>query len=364
MPPIPSPEQSTSPEARMDQLATHFNRRLNREQELRVPCPAHRGEHDNLALWADPAKHRISAHCFSHGCDYKAIAQAIEEEAGVKLGSGLTRNVKRIFPYTDGNTVTRTDKHTGDYAGKRMKQTTGSTAEGAPLYVGKPAGDPKTLTMVFVEGEGDVDRLASLGYRAITWRGGALALRNSTPDLSILKGYDYPCALWPDDNQVGIQAMMRMGQLLQGIARSIVWAMPADYTGDTGLDTGDYDSVAIAEVLAAATPYEPKPEPEEPPPERERANPTAKDRVQVALKLWQTAFRYNLRGNRVEYRNGSGKWQEEDTLHNAVIRDRLVAAYGKQGFGREAFKDSVDAICYDNQVDPFLEYLEYLEYLE
>ena len=253
----------------------------------------------------------------SHGSDFKAIAQAIEEAAGVKLGSGLTKNVKRIFPYTDGNSVTRTDKHTGDYAGKRMSQTKGSTAEGAPLYVGKPAGDPKTLTVVFVEGEGGVDRLVSLGYRAITWRGGAGALRNSTPDLSILKGHNYDVALWPDDNQVGIQAMMRMGQLLQGTARSISWAMPADCTGDTGLDTGDYDSVGIAEVLAAATPYEPEeeePEPEEPPPEPERPNPTAKDRVQVALKLWQTAFRYNLRGNRVEYRNGSGKWQEEDTI--------------------------------------------------
>ncbi len=112
----------------------------------------------------------------SHGCDFKAIAQAIEEAAGVKLGSGLTKNVKRIFPYTDGNSVTRTDKHTGDYAGKRMSQTKGSTAEGAPLYVGKPAGDPKTLTVVFVEGEGGVDPLVSLGYRAITWRGGAAAL--------------------------------------------------------------------------------------------------------------------------------------------------------------------------------------------
>lgn len=43
-----------------------------------------------------------------------------------------------------------------------------------------------------------------------------------------------------------------------------------------------------------------------------------------------------------------------------MIRDSLVAAYGQQGFGREAFKDSIDAICYGNQVDPFLEYLESL----
>ena len=43
-----------SPAARLDRIAAHFNRRISRDS-LRIPCPAHNGENDNLVLWKEVA---------------------------------------------------------------------------------------------------------------------------------------------------------------------------------------------------------------------------------------------------------------------------------------------------------------------
>ena len=157
-----------TPTERLDTLAAYFGRRI--AGELRIPCPAHKGTDDNLVLWPDAPKHRIGARCYSNGCDYKAIAEAIESEAQVSIGSGLTSDVRRTFDYPDGNKVHRVDHHNGDYAGKDITQTKGARAQGAPLYLSKPDGLLEDPRIIIVEGEAAVDRLASLGYWAATWR--------------------------------------------------------------------------------------------------------------------------------------------------------------------------------------------------
>ena len=73
------------PHTRLDQLAILANVRITRDR-LRIPCPAHGGTNPNLELKV--AGDRISAVCFSQGCSYRDIAQAIEAKFGISIGRG------------------------------------------------------------------------------------------------------------------------------------------------------------------------------------------------------------------------------------------------------------------------------------
>ena len=73
------------PHTRLDQLAILANVRITRDR-LRIPCPAHSGTNPNLELKV--AGDRISAVCFSQGCSYRDIAQAIEAQFGISIGRG------------------------------------------------------------------------------------------------------------------------------------------------------------------------------------------------------------------------------------------------------------------------------------
>ena len=86
------------PHARLDQLAILANVRITRDR-LRIPCPAHGGINPNLELKV--AGDRISAVCFSQGCSYRDIAQAIEAQFGISIGRGHhneDRTLARIEP--------------------------------------------------------------------------------------------------------------------------------------------------------------------------------------------------------------------------------------------------------------------------
>ena len=78
----PHPEH---PQTRLEQLATLAGTRITRDR-LRIPCPAHGGTNPNLELKV--ASDRISAVCFSQGCSYRDIAQAIEAKFGISIGRG------------------------------------------------------------------------------------------------------------------------------------------------------------------------------------------------------------------------------------------------------------------------------------
>ena len=70
------------PPTRLDRLA---GARITRDR-LRIPCPAHGGTNPNLELKV--TDDRISAICFSQGCSYGEIAQAIEAQFGISIGRG------------------------------------------------------------------------------------------------------------------------------------------------------------------------------------------------------------------------------------------------------------------------------------
>ena len=87
------------PHTRLDQLAILAGARITRNR-LRIPCPAHGGTNPNLELKV--AGDRISAVCFSQGCSYRDIAQAIEAKFGISIGRGHNQEEKTL-----GHTGTR-----------------------------------------------------------------------------------------------------------------------------------------------------------------------------------------------------------------------------------------------------------------
>ena len=86
------------PHTRLEQMATQAGVRITRDR-LRIPCPAHGGTNPNLELKV--AGDRISANCFSQGCSYREIAQAIEAKFGISIGRGHIQEEK---------TLTRTER--------------------------------------------------------------------------------------------------------------------------------------------------------------------------------------------------------------------------------------------------------------
>ena len=90
----PHPEH---PHTRLEQLATMAGVRITRDR-IRIPCPAHGGTNPNLELRV--AGDRISAICFSQGCSYREIAQAIEAKFGISIGRGHIQEGKP-FPHID-----------------------------------------------------------------------------------------------------------------------------------------------------------------------------------------------------------------------------------------------------------------------
>lgn len=84
-------------------------------------------------------------------------------------------------------------------------------------------------------------------------------------------------------------------------------------------------------------------------------------------------LRWNLRAQKIDYREpeteaAPGAWRSVDDLLMARVRDDLSRSYyvaterGPRAlhFGRERWEDSVNALIYRNQVDPFAEWLEAL----
>ena len=76
-------EHHDHPALRLERLAALANARFN-GRSLQIPCPAHGGTNPNLSLRL--REDGIAAKCFSQGCSYRDIAQAIEDLYGVSIG--------------------------------------------------------------------------------------------------------------------------------------------------------------------------------------------------------------------------------------------------------------------------------------
>ena len=95
--------------------------------------------------------------------------------------------------------------------------------------------------------------------------------------------------------------------------------------------------------------------------------------LDLALQQMDTEFRFNLRAQRVEWRDltefGEDDWLEADRMAMANLRERIARRFfywrevrGKLEprplkWGRDLFDDVVDALVYNVKVDPFQEWL-------
>ena len=79
-------------------------------------------------------------------------------------------------------------------------------------------------SIVIVEGEPKADKLAGLGYAALSWCGGADAVLRTRWDA--LKGSDV--ILWPDADAPGMKAMEQLADALQGLGCAVRWVAVPD----------------------------------------------------------------------------------------------------------------------------------------
>ena len=111
----------------------------------------------------------------------------------------------------------------GDGPGKKCWQRPGFKGRPLPYRIEHRA-DFGDRSIVIVEGEPKADKLAGLGYAALSWCGGADAVLRTRWDA--LKGSDV--TLWPDADAPGMKAMERLADALQRLGCAVRWVAVPD----------------------------------------------------------------------------------------------------------------------------------------
>ena len=321
----------------VDTIAATCGKRVDGQGWLRIPCPAHKGKDDNLAIRAGDDGGLILK-CHSTGCSYNDIRDAL-------VADGI--RIERAWDYFDSEKVQRkTVKRTDNADGKEVRQSPGPM-KGYGLLI---RGDTSGNTLVVVEGESDSDAVLSAdlqGVAVASWIGGTENVQHC--DFTALEGSKV--IVWPDNDESGRKAgnwVIQEAHRAGALSVKVVAGVGADKAG-----AADVRPDAILDFLHRALPVSPVPQkPKEP----NFVTPTF--RLRAALPDLATTYRYNTRGKRIEYRNGAGVWKDEDDLHMAELREKFEAEFGRMGLA--PFADAINAICFHLQVDPFKEWLDSL----
>jgi len=256
MPRAPQPPiGGESARTRLDALASHYHRHISRDT-IRIPCPAHAGNKDSLALWVNPDRESIGAKCWSKGCSYKEIAEAVERETGVKLG--FLRNLKQTWDYRNRKGQTVTVERT-DGPGQEKRFIGPHNGVEGPFLVRlfpPEGGDSDGDMVVLVEGERTAMAIAAAGFTGATWKSGAGQAGNA--DYSPLAGR--PVVIWADDDTPGRKALADAHRALLGIAASIL--VVEVLGGETKEDAYNFPPDEIIARVAAATEWTPPEDPE------------------------------------------------------------------------------------------------------
>ena len=179
---------------------------------FRIPCPAHRGDDDNLAI-KDGGQAGLILKCHSHDCTYNTILGAFQDD-------GLVIN--RHWTYPSGKSV-----HRQDSGGKKSFNSPGTT-KGVPVLI---RGDKPDALVVLTEGESDADAVMSVADDAqepiavACYVGGAG--QAGVADYSALKGRRV--AYMPDANEQGQTALHQAAKELKaaGVAEILeIQAVP------------------------------------------------------------------------------------------------------------------------------------------
>ena len=186
-------------------------------RELVGPCPACGGT-DRFSI--KPIDGGAVIHC--RGC--KGFVDIVKA-AGLAEDRPTNGAVPtREFEYRD-----LSGKHyhsafrQGDGPGKKCWQRPGFKGRPLPYRIEHRA-DFGERSIVIVEGEPKADKLAGLGYAALSWCGGADAVLRTRWDA--LGGADV--ITWPDADAPGVKAMERLADTLQGLGCAVRWVAVPD----------------------------------------------------------------------------------------------------------------------------------------
>ena len=203
---------------------------------FRIPCPAHRGDDDNLAI-KDGDQGGLVLKCHSHDCTYNTILGAFQDD-------GLVIN--RHWTYPSGKSV-----HRQDSGGKKSFNSPGTT-KGVPVLI---RGDKPDALVVLTEGESDADAVllaaedAQEPIAVACYVGGADQAGNA--DYSALKGRRV--AIWPDANEQGRKALHQAAKKLKaaGVSEILeIREVPVEGGG-----AADLSPPLIESFIKAAQPY-------------------------------------------------------------------------------------------------------------
>ena len=310
----------------------------------RLACPAHGGEDPNLSI-RDADDGGLLVTCHSHGCSYQEIVAAFVNDGAMG---------KQEWRYPDGRTVTRWNNRDGS---KTIRQTTNANAgssAGSPVLLAGPADAP----VVVVEGEKAFDAVRSIeGLAAATWRGGAKGVRKA--DFTQLANRNV--LLWPDHDDESHAAMQSAAERIHHVGAATIAILPA--VGEPGgkQDAADLRPADVqAHIDAGGAPWFPV-----------TTEPTVfayknAAALEGALTALQYRVRLNERSARVELLPaGEAEWIEMDDQREARLRETIGDQFfyvGARGplplrFGRDTWRDGINAICDTNRVDPFAEWL-------
>ena len=199
----------------------------------RIPCPAHKGTGNNLAI-ADAPDGGLILKCWSAGCSYNDILSAFKAD-------GLT--IDRKWTYPNGKVIRRTDSPNRP---KDMGGSSKGSTKSVPLLV--TGDDGADFLIVITEGESDRDAVLSAALpdvAAACFVGGWQMAGNA--DYSAVSGRKV--AIWPDHDEHGAKALEGATAACWKVGAIGVLAVPYVGAAGSGMGAADLTPDAVAYFL-------------------------------------------------------------------------------------------------------------------
>lgn len=251
--PKPPSPPTESAQARLQRIAQLLpNAKTLYDGNVRAPCPAHGGDGPNLSLTISDDGERITAKCWSQGCEWAAIADAIQRTTGIKLNPRLAASPSHpvpvaIYEHPDGRRKAAyrfdhdpiadpcenpkcdgkhcwQDKRSGPIAGFLLKLW-------AP---GIPADNAGAVGVVIGEGEKTCAAIAAAGYTAAGWVAGA----ENADKANYYPVKDCHVVIWPDDDTAGRRAAAKAAR--KALSAGALSVRVIETAGETKEDAADF----------------------------------------------------------------------------------------------------------------------------
>ena len=219
------------------EIAGRYQNAVQRGSGWRIPCPGHHGEDANCYI-ANGDDGGLVAKCWSHGCSWQSIMEALGLPA-----RGMGSSYIASYQNADGKDRHVYRKDNPKTGSKRISGKGGAT--GCLLL---PWGDDSPdKTLVIVEGEkaaAAMSAAAVKGYTAVSWRGGTNSVGKANYGLC----RDRDVILWPDNDPPGQAAMNIAGGKAAKAGAKIVRLLDVADLPTKG-DAADLNAAAIGERL-------------------------------------------------------------------------------------------------------------------